>query len=394
MDFASSKDEQALRDRFDALCRERIAPRARDVDLRGAIPKSSFRDLAEGGYFQLFHPSYLGGAGASGARMGHAMESLARACPSTFWAATISTVLCGKILHELCAPAHHWAHLQPIVAGEKTGCFAATEDGAGSDPASYQTTLRETPDGVRLSGVKSRISNAGTADVAVVLARDATPRGPGLCYLVVDLRRRGVERAEQPKMGLLGMSWGTLTFRDVPIAKADVIANASIDRTLRAVEWGQLLQTWCAIGIAQALIDLCVEYTSNRVAFGRPIAHLEVVHGRLAELSAEVMASRLLALDVTSIKARGEPTGDRVMIAKVRSTELSVRVADAAMRTFGGWGFSKAHAVERLYRDSLSNVPAGLPTDRLRELIGCAMVGADPWSYPAFDWLEEAGLRI
>ena len=73
---------------------------------------------------------------------------------------------------------------------------------------------------------------------------------------------------------------------------------------------------------------------------------------------------------------------------------MAVRVADQAMRNFGGWGFSKQHPVERYYRDSLANVPAGLPTDRLRELIACAMVEVDPWAYEPFDWLDAAGLRL
>ncbi len=394
MDFTLSDEQHAFKSRFDAFCRERIAPRARDVDLRGAIPAASFRDLAEAGYHKLFHPTYLGGSGADGVTQGLAMESLARACPSTFWAASISSVLCGKMLHELCEPAHHWDWLQPIIAGDKTGCFAATEAGAGSDPGSYRAALRRAPGGLRLSGEKSRISNATTADVAVVLARDTTARGPGLCYVVLDLRRRGIQRRETPKVGLLGMSWGTLRFEDVAIAPADVISGAGMERTLRAVEWGQMLQTWCAIGIAQALLDLGIEHVTRRVAFGRPLAHMEVVHSRLAELSVELDASRLLALEVSWLKGRGEVAGDRVMCAKVHATELGVRVADAVMRTLGGWGFSKEHGVERLYRDSLANVPAGLPTDRLRELIGCAMVGADPWSYPAFDQLSPAGLSL
>lgn len=394
MDFALSGEQEAFQARFDALCRKRIAPRAREVDLTCAIPKSSLRDLAAAGYHRLFHPAYLGGAGADGVTQGLAMESLARACASTFWASSISSVLCGKILHDLCAPAHHWDWLQPIVAGEKTGCFAATEDGSGSDPGSYRTTLRETPGGLRLSGEKSRISNATTADVAVVLARNATASGPGLCYVVVDLRRRGIHRREMPKLGLLGMSWGALRFDDVVIAPTDVLVNASMEKTLRAVEWGQLLQTWCAIGIAQALLESLVEHVTKRSAFGRPLAHLEVVYSRVAEVSAEIDASRLLALEVSWRKGRGEVAGDRVMAAKIHATELAVRVADAVMRTFGGWGFSKEHSVERLYRDSLANVPAGLPTDRLRELIGCAMVGVDPWSSPAFDWLTPAGLQI
>jgi alkylation response protein AidB-like acyl-CoA dehydrogenase len=111
-------------------------------------------------------------------------------------------------------------------------------------------------------------------------------------------------------------------------------------------------------------------------------------------MRAEIDASRLLALEVSWVKGQGGIARELVMMAKIHATEMAVRVADAAMRTFAGWGYSKDHAVERLYRDALANVPAGLPTDRLRELVACAMVGADPWAYEPFDWLGPAGLSL
>jgi alkylation response protein AidB-like acyl-CoA dehydrogenase len=391
MDFIVTDEQRAFKVGFDRVCAERIAPRAQEADRSGVLPAQSFRDLVDAGYLGLFHPRALGGSGADGLTQALAMESLARACASTFWAVSISTVLCGKMLHNLCRPAHHERWLRPIIAGERLGCFAATEQGAGSDPGSYRTTVRATPGGLRLRGEKSRVSNATTADVAVVLARR---EGGGLCYVVVDLHRPGIRRAEQPKLGLLAMSWGTIAFDDVEIPPEDVIEGASMERTLQSVEWGQLLQTYCALGLADASLSVCLDYVRQRHAFGRPIAHLQVVHGRLADMRAEIDAARLLATEVAWMKGEGRVAREAVIMSKIYATEMAVRVADVAMRTLGGWGYSKDHIVERLYRDSLANVPAGLPTDRLRELLACGMVGADPWAYAPFDWLTPAGLRL
>lgn len=384
----------ALLRRIDRVCRERIAPRAAEVDARGAVPAASWRDLAEAGYFGLFHPTCWGGSGADGAAQAQAMESLATACASTFWAASISTVLCGKMLYNLCSPEHQWRWLRPIIAGSKIGCFAASEDGAGSDPGSYRATVRRSRHGSRLSGVKSRISNASTADVAVVLARHEGRDGSGLCYAVVDLHKRGVSRSEMPRVSLRGMSWGTLTFDDVELDDGDVIASASVERTLLSVEWGQLLQAWSSVGLASAAFDACRRHMLGREAFGRPIAHLPVLQARLADMRAEIDAARLISTEVSLLKARGQVAREAVLIAKIHSTEMAVRCADAAMRTFGGWGLSPRHPVERIYRDSLANVPAGLPTDRLREMLGCNLLGVSPWAYEPFDWLSAAGLRL
>ena len=104
-------------------------------------------------------------------------------------------------------------------------------------------------------------------------------------------------------------------------------------------------------------------------------------------------AGRLLALRAASIMARDQAAGELVMMAKIHAAEMAVRAADAAMRTFAGWGNNPDFVVERIYRDSLANVPAGLTTDRLRELLICRDVDVDPWEYEPFDWLSPAGLR-
>lgn len=277
MDFSLSAEEHEFKLRFERFCQERIAPRATQADLTGQLPRENWCELVDAGYFGLFHPVALGGSGASGIVQAIAMECLAQACASTLWTVTISTALCGKILHNLCGPRHHERWLRPIIAGERVGCFAATEHGSGSDPGSYRTSVTTAAGGYRLNGEKSRISNAGVADVAVVLARleGSQPAGSaGLCYVVVDLHTHGVRRAEQEKLGLRAMSWGKLSFEDVEIEPEDVIANADMDATLQSVEWGQLLQSLCAIGIAEAALSTATAFAAERQAFGRPIRAL------------------------------------------------------------------------------------------------------------------------
>jgi alkylation response protein AidB-like acyl-CoA dehydrogenase len=383
MNFDLDESQRAQQQQFARAC-EGIAGRAAHTDRASELPSASWQELVASGYLGLFHPAPVG-SGADGVVLGLAMDQLARACASTFWTATISTLLCGRMLTDLCTPEHARRWLGPIVAGRAIGCFAATERGAGSDPKSYRTTLRRGPEGFRLVGEKSRISNVGVADVAIVLARLDEPRCEKLAYVVVDLRLPGVRREELPKLGLHGMSWGNLCFDEVSIEPDDVIVDGSIEAALRSVEWGQLLQVWCAVGLAEVALEACRRHALERVAFGRPIAHLGVVHDRLADMRIELDGARLLALEATWRKGEGLPARELVMMAKIHATELAVQITDAAMRTFGGWGYAQTFAIERLHRDSLANVPAGLPTDRLRELLVCPRIGVDPWSYAAFD---------
>lgn len=394
MDMTIDASQQADVAPFLRLCRERIAARASEADRRREVTRESWRDLAGGGYLRMFHARRWGGSEAEGGALALAMEGLARACAGTFWAASISTILCGKLLHDVAGPGPQARWLPGIVAGDHIGCFAASERGAGSDPASYRATVRRCGRGWRLSGEKTRISNACSADVAVVLARREGPEDPRLCYAVVDLRAPGIVRRELPKLGLQAMSWGSLEFAEVELADDCVVVDATIERTLRSVEWGQLIQAMSAVGLTAAALELGREFVARRHAFGRPIAHMQVVHARLADIAAELAAARLLTFEAARRKAADQPVREVVMMAKIYASELAVRATELVLRCLGGAGHGKDHAAERLHRDSLANVPAGLPNDRLRELLICPRVGIDPWRYPAFDWLTPAGLAL
>jgi butyryl-CoA dehydrogenase len=149
------------------------------------------------------------------------------------------------------------------------------------------------------------------------------------------------------------------------------------------------MQAWSAIGLAEAALEACRAHALQRCAFGRAIAHLGVVADRLAAMRIELDGARLLALEATSLRAAGRPARELVMMSKIHATELAVRISETALRIFGGWGYSSECVVERLHRDSLANIPAGLPNDRLRELLICPLLGVDPWVYPPFERAEE-----
>jgi len=348
--------QQDFQRRFDALCQGSVAPRAIAVDQRGSIERQRWKELADAGYLGLFHPPYWGGSGADGLTQALAMESLAKACASTFWAVSASTILCGKMLFNLCRSEHQWRWLRPILTGACIGSFAASEHGAGSDPGSYRTTLKRTARGLRLTGEKARISNATTADVAVVLARSQSTdsaAAPGLCYVVVDLRLPGITRRELPKLGLRGMSWGTIAFDDVKIAEQDVIVGASIEKTLVTVEWGQLIQIWSSIGLAEASLAACQAYVRERQAFGRPIGHLEVVHGRLADMRVEIDAARLLVWRASWMGRTQVPfTQAEGSMSKLKAGEVATWVTERAIQILGGNGYTREFPVERMHRDA------------------------------------------
>jgi alkylation response protein AidB-like acyl-CoA dehydrogenase len=169
------------------------------------------------------------------------------------------------------------------------------------------------------------------------------------------------------------------------------IMQASFESRMQRIrerkQFGRLIAQFQAVRTILA-------YMKERHAFGRPIAHLQTMHARLADMRLEIDAARLIALHAASLMAVNQRAGEVVIMAKIHATEIAVRACDAAMHTFAGWGLSTEYPIERLYRDSLANVPAGLTTDRLLELLICGDLQVDPWKYDPFEWLSPDGLRV
>jgi butyryl-CoA dehydrogenase len=357
MDLSIDPTDLAAAATFDRFCQDTIAPRAARVDEEGRIPAESWRDLATMGFFKMHYPESAGGLDVSWVVRGMAQESLAKACAATFLSTGASVGLCGAPLFHFGSSKQRAQWLVPIMAGEQIGCFALTEPGAGTDAAAIQTSAKKTADGWRLSGEKALITNAPIADVAVVMA--VTDRGAGIggvTMFCVDLKKPGISRsAPYKKMGLRGSETGGLVFDDVALDDDDVIGEVGqgFIQAMQTLELGRIGMCHFAIGIAEAAYDAARQYATERMAFGKPIAKLQAVHFKIADMKVEIDGARLMARQCLWRKEiLGEHLGGKASVAKVYATEMAVRVTDAAVQIFGGWGYTSDHVVERLYRDA------------------------------------------
>ncbi|AYN38679.1 acyl-CoA dehydrogenase [Streptomyces dangxiongensis] len=373
-----------------------IAARAADTDATGRIPAENWKELIDSGYLRLFHPPEIGGTGADGLTQADAMEALARACPGTYWAATVSALLCAKLISTYGDLRSHEPLLRSLLSGERLAAFAVVERTAGSDAGTYRTTVRHAGpagDGFVINGEKSRITNAPIADVAVVLARReriAGDDGPDWCLAFVDLHQPGVERYEIPHMGLRGMPWGGIVFTDARIAEADVVP-VPFGELAEGMAWGWLKNSFAAIAVAESALAASVRHARERVSFGRPLAHMEGVQAQLAESRAQIDAARLLARRAMCERFAGRSARDLIAMLKIYATEMGVEVAARAVQIHGATGVTQGHEVERLYRDAQMNVIGGFTSNRLREQVAEG-IGLGPAVYSAFDWVTPAGL--
>jgi alkylation response protein AidB-like acyl-CoA dehydrogenase len=378
MDFSLSEDQLALVDSFDRFCREKVAPRAKKADAEGKLDPALWEELADIGYFGLFFPEELGGSGVDMVTSGMAQESLAKACASTFLSAGASIGLCGGPLARFGSDEIKEKWLKPMMAGKAIGCFALTEPGAGTDAAAIKCRAVKTEGGYLLNGEKALITNAPTADVALVMAVTDPEAGPhGVTSFAVDLNQEGVARtAPYAKMGLRASPTGGLTFTDVKLAEKDVVGQEGMGfiQAMQTLEMGRLGMSHFGIGIALAALEMSMKYAMEREAFGKPIAKKQAVHFKIADMKIEIDAAQLLARRVAWLKDRDEPCQDLASISKTYATEMACRVTDWAVQIHGGWGYTDEFEVERLYRDARLG-PIGEGTSEIqRELIARSLL--------------------
>ena len=224
-----------------------------------------------------------------------------------------------------------------------------------------------------LSGEKALITNAPIADFAVVFAVTDPEAGyGGVTMFGVDLKKPGVTRsAPYPKMGLRASPTGGLTFEEVALSDDDVIGEVGqgFIHAMQTLELGRIGMCHFGLGIAEAAYDCARKYAGERTAFGRPIARLQAVHFKIADMKIEIDAARMMARRVAWMKSKGEMVGPMASIAKAYATEMAVRVADAAGQIHGGWGYTTDFPAERYLRDARLG-PIGEGTSEIqRELI-------------------------
>jgi len=367
-----------------------IAARAEAADAAGALPEENWRDVVDSGYLRAFHPVEVGGLGLDGVTQARAMEALARACPSTFWSATMSALVCVKLIQTYGDPVEHRRLTDPLLSGERLACFPVVERTSGSDAGTYTTTVRRDGDRYLISGEKARITNATTADLAVVFSR-LEGHGSGWCYAFVDLRRPGVSTYAMPHLGLRAMPWGGLVFDDVEVDARDVVP-VHLPEFPEGMAWGWLFISIAAIGIAESAFTAALDHARSQLAFGAPLGRMQAVQAALASMRAEIDAARLLAYRCSWHRTEGRLVQDLVGMLKPYATEMAVRTTERAVQVLGSWGLTPGHPVERLYRDAPMNVIGGFASNRLRELVATGL--GLPAVYDDADRLAGSGLDL
>ena len=351
MDFELSEQERMLQRTAREFARNSVQPQAADIDFSGEFPFELASAMGNLGLLGLPYPADYGGSGAG--YIGYALV-IEQLCQASMTVGAIVAVdsLSEESIFRFGDEKQKRRYLTPLTEGKFLGCFAFTEPATGSDPRALETRARPQGKDYVLTGQKSFIALSPAAYLAIVFARDETDR---ISAFIAETSSPGfVLREPCQTMGLRGLGASVIYLDDVRVPKENMIGEKGkgFDVLLEAISVERLGVAAQSTGVAQAALDLSIDYAREREALGKPIAELPTIQWLLAEMASRIEPARWLTYRTAFLRDRNADIRYESSVAKLFTSQAAVEVTRMAMQVHGSYGTMKTLPVERLYRDA------------------------------------------
>jgi short-chain 2-methylacyl-CoA dehydrogenase len=379
--FDLPEEHEALRATVREFAEREIAPVAADLDRTKAFPYEIVRKLGELGWMGIPFPEAYGGAGADTLAYALVVEGLARVDSSVAITLCAHTSLGTQPIYLFGTEEQKAEWLPLLTSGERLAAFGLTEPEAGSDAGNTRTRATLADGEWVVEGAKQFITNAGTDISAVVSITAVTGETDGpreISNLLVPNGTPGYEVGEPyRKMGWHASDTRPLTFSDCRVPEANLLGErgAGLRQFLAVLDIGRIGIAAMAVGLAQGAFDESFRYARQRHAFGQPIARFQAIQAKLADMSTEIEAARLLTYKAARLKDAGRPFALAAAQAKLKSGLVALSVADDAVQIHGGYGYIEEYPVCRFYRDA-KILTIGEGTDEIQRLVIARELGA------------------
>jgi short/branched chain acyl-CoA dehydrogenase len=377
MDFTFGEEHRAIRTLVREFAEEVVAPAAEELDRTERFPYEIVRQLAELGLMGIPFPERYGGAGADTLAYALAVEELTRIDSSVAITLCAHTSLGTQPIYLFGSEAQKDEWLPPLCSGERLGAFGLTEPEAGSDAGNTRTRARLEDGEWVIDGAKQFITNAGT-DISGVVSITALTGDGEISNLLVPNGTPGYEIGEPyRKLGWHASDTRPLAFAGCRVPQANLLGRRGegLKQFLRVLDIGRIGVAAMGVGLAQGAFDLALAYAKERHAFGQPISRFQAIQAKLADMSTEIEATRLLVYKAAREKDAGADFTLTAAQAKLKSGRLAVRCAEEAVQIHGGYGYIEEYPVARFYRDA-KILTIGEGTDEIQQLVIARALGA------------------
>jgi butyryl-CoA dehydrogenase len=351
-----SEEQNLLRESVRGFAKDVVRPRAKEIDESGEFPREFFDQAGELGLAGVAVPEEWGGAGMDTVSYCLAIEEISRVCATSGVILSVNNSLVCDPLEQFGTDEQKDRFLKPLASGEKLGCFALTEPGAGSDVASLRSTARREGSDYVINGSKVFITNGTDADIAIVFATvDPQKQHKGIAAFIVPCDLPGFKRGgHEYKLGVNGSGTTEFFFSDlrVPVANRLGEEGEGFKIAMRTLDGGRVGIAAQAVGIAQGAFEEALAYANEREQFGQPIANFQAIQFYLADMVTELDAGRLLTWKAAWAKDQRKRYSLEAAQAKLFTSEMAQRVTNKALQIHGGYGYTREYNVERYFRDA------------------------------------------
>ena len=333
-----------------------VAPIAHEIDEEERFPYETVEKMAKCGMLGIPFPKEYGGEGGDYLGYAMAVEELSKACGTTGVIVSAHTSLGACPIHQFGSEEQMQKFLTPLAKGERLGAFGLTEPNAGTDAAGQQTTAILDGDNYILNGTKIFITNAGPAEIYVVMAMTDKSKGTrGISAFIVEKGTEGfsIGKKEQ-KLGIRGSATCELIFENCRIPKENLLGKEGqgFKIAMKTLDGGRIGIAAQALGIAQGALETTVDYVKGRKQFGRSISAFQNTQFELANMKTKIEAARHLVYEAARKKDEGNSYSVEAAMAKLYAGEVAMEVTTKAVQLHGGYGYTREYDVERMMRDA------------------------------------------
>jgi alkylation response protein AidB-like acyl-CoA dehydrogenase len=349
-----SSEAEALLELTRDLVDGEVAPRAAEHEARGEFPRELFRILGKAGLLGLPYAEEHGGGGQPYEVYLQVLEELSRGWLAVGLGTSVHTLSCFPLsAYGTQEQKQRW--LPEMLGGELLGAYCLSEAGSGSDAAALQTKAVRDGEEWVVDGAKAWVTHGGAADFYNVMVRTGGPGPKGISCLLAPASTPGLNpQPPERKMGMRSSPTATISLEQARVPAERLLGEEGVGFriAMSALDGGRLGIAACAVGLAQAALDLAVDYAKERKQFGQRIADFQGVSFLLADLATQVEAARALYLSAARLRDAGRPFGPQAAMSKLFATDTAMRVTTDAVQVLGGYGYVEDFPAERYLREA------------------------------------------